>query len=398
MEERIISRRCEVAMEVGIITMFHNSSNYGGVLQAYALTKVLINYGIEAEQIRYDNFSAFSFSRRLKNKLHKCAEIIKHPELIKYQWKIEKRARIIVKASERLVPHSRKIYKEKNIRNCLADYSVFITGSDQVWHGEWPAYFLSFVPDGVKKIAYAVSTGKSYLSTADIQKIKEHVKEYAAISVREADTKAILQKAIPEKTIESALDPSLLLDIEDWYAVASVRRIDEPYIFCYFLGADMGLRNVAREYADKYGLKLVTIPHMQGKIEESDIDFGDIQVYDAAPQDFLSYIKYAEMIFTDSFHATAFASIFQKQYVVFGRTERKEMNNRIEMLTDIFHTGHRFIDNTEGLSIEHIEKIREIDYSNDGSNLNNVNIDYKSEQYLRLKEHSIKFLIDSIYK
>ena len=137
---------------------------------------------------------------------------------------------------------------------------------------------------------------------------------------------------------------------------------------------------------------------MQGKIEESDIDFGDIQVYDAAPQDFLSYIKYAEMIFTDSFHATAFASIFQKQYVVFGRTERKEMNNRIEMLTDIFHTGHRFIDNTEGLSIEHIEKIREIDYSNDGSNLNNVIIDYKSEQYLRLKEHSIKFLIDSIYK
>lgn len=103
-----------------------------------------------------------------------------------------------------------------------------------MWHGEWPAYFLSFVPDGVKKIAYAVSTGKSYLSTADIQKIKEHVKEYAAISVREADTKAILQKAIPEKTIESALDPSLLLDIEDWHAVASVRRIDEPYIFATF--------------------------------------------------------------------------------------------------------------------------------------------------------------------
>lgn len=48
----------------------------------------------------------------------------------------------------------------------------------------------------------------------------------------------------------------------------------------------MGLRNVAQEYADKYGLKLVTIPHMQGKIEESDIDFGDIQVYDVIHRTF----------------------------------------------------------------------------------------------------------------
>ncbi|MCI8402821.1 MAG: polysaccharide pyruvyl transferase family protein [Lachnospiraceae bacterium] len=385
-------------MAAGIITMFHNSSNYGGILQAYALTKVLINHGIEAEQIRYDNFSAFSFSRRLKNKVRKYEAVIKHPEQIKYQRKIRKRVRAVVKASNQLVPHSRKVFKEKNIQKCLTDYSIFITGSDQVWHGEWPAYFLPFVPDGTKKIAYAVSTGKSYLSLSDMEKIKEYVKEYTAISVREADTAAILQKAMPEKIIEFVLDPSLLLDLEDWDAVTSERKVDAPYAFCYFLGSDERPRKVAEKYAEKYKLVLVTIPHMQGKIEKNDIDFGDIQVYDATPQDFLAYIKYAELIFTDSFHATIFSSVFRKQYVVFGRTEHKEMNNRIETLTDIFHTAHRFIDNAGGFSIDYIEKMKKIDYSNDGSSSGGITVSYKTESFERMKEHSIDFLIGSINK
>lgn len=380
-------RGCDEDMTVGIITMFYNSSNYGGILQAYALTKVLADCGLEAEQIRYDNLSSFSFSSRLKNKLHKYKMILKHPRMLKYQRKIEGRNRAIIKASELLVPHSKKVYKEKNIGKCLKDYSAFITGSDQVWHGEWPAYFLSFVPDGMKKIAYAVSTGKSQLSSYETEQIKKYVKEYTAISVREADMAVILQKAMPEKTVELLLDPALLLGKKDWDAIASKRKIEKSYVFCYFLGPDIKIRRIAKEYAKKYGLELVTMPHMQGEIEINDINFGDIQIYDAVPQDFLSYIKYAELVFTDSFHATVFSSVFQKQYIVFGRTECKEMNNRIETLMDIFHTKYRFIDDTEKFELSYIEKIKEVHYNNNnGSRLD------------EMKKHSIEFLIHSLNK
>ena len=80
-------------------------------------------------------------------------------------------------------------------------------------------------------------------------------------------------------------------------------------------------------------------------MRKEDINFGDLQLFDAIPQDFLSYILYSEMVFTDSFHASVFSLIFHKQFFAFGRTEHKEMNNRLETLTKMFHTEERFISN-----------------------------------------------------
>lgn len=369
---------------VGIITMFHKSSNYGGILQAYALVKVLKKHEIEAEQIRYDNFSAFSFKRRLKNTLYRLFSLVRYPGMLKYQRKIRKRVKIIRKASAELVPHSREVYTERNIRKCKDNYEAFITGSDQVWHGEWPAYFLEFVPGGIKKIAYAASTGKSRLSSSDINNIKGYVEDFAAISIREEDTAEVLRAAIPDMRIEWVLDPTLLLDELDWDEITTARRIDNPYMFCYFLGSDIRIRELARMYADRHDLKIVTIPHMQGSVESSDIEFGDVQVYDSTPQDFLGLIKYAGIIFTDSFHATIFASVFRRQFVAFGRTERKEMNNRMKTLTEMLGIGHRFISDDEEYTIEYIGGLHGIDYS------------HESVNYKKMKEKSLSFLINAI--
>ena len=94
-------------MKIGIITMFYNSSNYGGILQAYALTKVINKYDMEAEQINYNHFTAFSAKKRIKIKLIKYASIVKSPKLL---LKIVKRSKIVVEASASLVPNSRIIY------------------------------------------------------------------------------------------------------------------------------------------------------------------------------------------------------------------------------------------------------------------------------------------------
>lgn len=371
-------------MKVGIVTMFYNSSNYGGILQAYALTKAINKYGMEAEQINYNHFTAFSVKRRMKMKMIKYVSLIKNPKHFKLFLKILKRSKIIADASAGFIPHSRKIYTEKNLYHCVPNYLAFITGSDQVWYGEWPAYFLTFVPSGMKKIAYAASTGKSQLSELDIKKIKNSTSDFTAISVREADTKKTLINYILDKNIELVLDPTLILEKDDWETIASPRKIGNEYLFCYFLGRDERIRKLAKEYANKHKLKIVTIPHMQGKIEKNDLGFGDLQLFDTTPQEFLSLIKYANIVFTDSFHASVFSQIFQTQYITFERSEHKEMNNRMITLTEMFHTTHRFISKDTAFNLNYIENIEKVDYS------------IISNEYEDLKKKSLDFLINSL--
>lgn len=367
-------------MTTGIITMFYNSTNYGGILQAYALVRVLEKLDIEAEQIRYNNFSAYNFARRFKGKIVKYLPLIKNPIILKYYWKIWKRSNVVKKAAERLVPHSKRIYTEKNIYKCITFYDSFITGSDQVWYGDWPAYFLPFVPAGKKKIAYAVSTGKTNLSPHDINMIEFYTRDYTAISIRESDIVAILKNVLNDRIISLAMDPTMLLEKNDWENIASHRIIQNSYMFCYYLGSDIRMRQLAAQYSMENNLTLVTIPHMQGKLENNDIYFGDIQSFDATSEDFLSYIKYADVIFTDSFHACVFSQMFQKQYFVFGRTERKEMNNRIETLVNMFNVQRHFLQDIDNISCTQLSAIPQIDH------------DRVSQDFSRLKNESIEFL------
>ena len=209
--------------------------------------------------------------------------------------------------------------------------------------------------------------------------------DFTSVSVRERITQKTLMELFPELKVQLTLDPTLLLEDSDWNAIVSSKKIKSNYLFCYFLGNNEEYRNLAKEYASKNGLVLATIPHMQGRVEEADLGYGDIKLYDVTPQDFLSYVKNADVIFTDSFHACVFCQIFKKQFFVFGRSDRKEMNNRIENLTQLFNAEERFIVENTKIDINYIEKLNCIEYS------------YENLQdYEKLKQDSIHFLMDSI--
>lgn len=354
--------------KIGIITMFYNSTNYGGILQAYALVKYLDKLGYDSEQICYDMFSAYPLKNRVKKKIKKLYLILTDIKNINTNICIIKHNKKVKRDAMSLVPHSTNIYTENNIKNCINNYSTFITGSDQVWHGEWPAYFLKFVPATKKKIAYAVSTGKSKFSKCDLEQIKEYSKDFLNISVREKETLETFQGYMNNKQIELVLDPTQLLSVADWNEITSSRKIDDAYLFCYFLGSNKKMRALAVEFARRKKLKIVTIPHMQQCIEPNDIGFGDIQIYDAGPQDFLSYIKYADAVFTDSFHASLFSNVFQVQYYVFSRLGSKEMDNRIITLTDMLQSKEHFIDNEDCFNLDYILNIQDINYTKENVN------------------------------
>ena len=213
---------------------------------------------------------------------------------------------------------------------------------------------------------FTVKPVKSYTQAAlnpkQRQLFKESLRSYTAISVREKDAAALLEN-LSDIPVEWVLDPTLLLTKHEWDEICSPNVINKPYIFCYFLGEDMTARNLAKQFADKHKLPLAAIPYLQGKYRACDKNFGDICLSDISPNQFISLIKNAEYIFTDSFHATVFSHIFEKEYFVFERHGKQGMSSRLYSLLTIFNKIERFCDNNNKASLSYIESLPVLDYS-----------------------------------
>ena len=164
---------------IGVITLYHKSTNYGGNLQAYALCEALLKQGYEAEQICYSceqgSKSIFKrlFSGGVAAFLQKCIRyakrIVRYPFVCKEVKKLNFYSRRSVAFShfnQNVIPHGEKVYNSTSISECVTHYDCFATGSDQVWNFDWysSAYFLDFVPSSKTKFSYAASISMDALT------------------------------------------------------------------------------------------------------------------------------------------------------------------------------------------------------------------------------------------
>ena len=270
--------------KIGIITHYYGSKNYGGLLQAYALCRVLNDSGYEAEQISYDlsTYKPFQLSLvNLKGAIRDQLSIAYHYMLDQKIKKLIDCRKDAIRSFAKLIPHSNNVYNDITIEQCNDVYDIFITGSDQVWNIDWyyPAYFLNFVTANKIKMSYAASVSKNELTVEQALVIKEHLSDYKAISVREQSTVGLLSDISPVP-VQWTLDPTLLLSDDQWDEICSPRLIDEKYVFCYFLGNSEESRNIATQFAKRHCLKLVTLPYLSGHYRACDRKFGEIQLFD----------------------------------------------------------------------------------------------------------------------
>lgn len=196
----------------------------------------------------------------------------------------------------------------------------------------------------------AVPTGKITLNDAQKSKLRIALESTDYISIREKESIPALQE-LTEKRIQHTLDPTLLLDRSQWDAICVGRLIDEDYMFCYFLGNNEHLRTIARQYAEKRNLKLVALPYLNGAYRAVDDGFGDYQLFDIAPGDFLSLIKHASFVMTDSFHGSVFCHIFGTEFAVSGGG-KDEMGCRMISLTELFGTENRYIREHDDVTVD----------------------------------------------
>lgn len=328
--------------KVGILTLYYNNRNYGGLLQAYALTRTINEIGFPCEQIcrKFGNVGG-SGKRRIK-----IRNIIKYTRTLvnllknRFYAKITRKRDAAMYRFRDIIPHSKTVYRSCEMEACLKDYDVFITGSDQVWNMDWyrKEYFLDFVPENITKLSYAASMPNVYITDEQKEIVKQHLESFDAISVREEETTKFLRK-LTGKDVVQVLDPTLLLDKLQWDDICSNRIIEGDYIFCYFLGTEKAGRKQAKRFAKKLNYKIVTLPHLV-EFCKNDLFFADVNLYDISPKQFISLIKHAKYVITDSFHAAVFSTIYKTKYFVFDRTDIGKMSGRITTLLSL--TGNEF--------------------------------------------------------
>lgn len=385
-------------MKVAITSQYYESSNYGGNLQSYALCKAIEKCGYKAEQLC---FPIKGFRLTPLQEVHKkrnisdikiAIKVLIYNLLIsnrnlKANKMIKQRKRTFSNFNQKKIPHSSDVYTENNVLLSVKKYDCFVTGSDLVWNPNLYSsiFTLEFVPENIPKFSYAPSMGITSLTGEEQQVYKKFLKSYQAVSVRESNSVELLKNLSPVP-VEWVLDPTLLLSEDEWSQICSKKIVQEPYVFCYFLGSNMNSRNVAKKFAEKHHLKLVTIPYLLGKYRGCDYQFGDIQLSNVSPEDFISLIRYSECVFTDSFHACVFSYIYKKEFVAFRRDVWDNIGSRIGSFLELLGYSERYCNTDEKEQMGYIETIRPIDYS------------IPCKEFESMKEKSMDYLIRNLKK
>lgn len=330
------------------------------MLQSFATSYVIENMGYDCEYIVYRKKKDPAFylkalprllDRTLLNDklqvLQKKTALMLHPEA-------KKNNDVRYRAFERFQKKyyrsfSKELYGYDELCKGAKEYDTVLVGSDQLWLPGGLAtnfYNLMFVPDGIRKISYATSFGVSSIPKRQYKKTKEYLDRIEYISVRER-TGAKIVKEVSGRDAVIVADPTLLLDRSQWESVIPDRRpVDEPYVFCYFLGKNEKHRDAAEEFAKKTGLKIVSTPFLDSYVKR-DEHFGDQQLFDVGPDDFVNLIRNAEYILTDSFHGSVFSIINHKKFVTFNRFDdgsSNSRNSRIDNLCELLGIKDRRYD------------------------------------------------------
>ncbi len=342
--------------KIGIITCLDmNNVNYGNRLQAFALNRYLRSeYGEEeVETLLFDRIRDYkrtvkqTFLTRLMKKLRR------EMEKRKGQKGLSPLVNGRLKACNDFTgTYTRLIDKPIASMEEMKDlpYEVMITGSDVVWY-QWKGEirrtrFLDFdTKRGFKKIAYAASLGRNWIPDENLGEVTRCLKDFDHISVRENSTVAYLE-GLGIGGAVSAVDSTLLLDREEWEALerrpAQVTE-DSRYIFVYLLGGDRKDREVIRELARRYGLRIVSIPLASGNLKNDDEDFGDIRIMDCSPQEWIWLIHHGEYVITDSFHGMVFSTIFGTRFLLTRRKEKYDINQRLQDYIDLIGEPDKYV-------------------------------------------------------
>lgn len=288
-------------MKISILTQ-HSVCNYGTQLQLFATQKKFLEYFEEVEFIDYrrpDTYGIGLIKTYTKGNIFKIPIIL--PTFIYWKYRFGGFIKKYINLS------SKKYKKLTDFVDFVEDSDAYIVGSDQVWNSGWnngiiPIYYLSFVSKNSLKYSYASSFGRNTISDDESIKIKQYLDEFNEITVREASAVKIINEQVNYQKVKLLLDPTLAFSGMFWRKYASCRKINEKYILIYNLKRNKNFDKFASRISKITGIKLYRLCTRFDQIIKNGKSIIIPPIFD-----FVSLIDNAEMVITDSFHATAFS-------------------------------------------------------------------------------------------
>lgn len=297
--------------------------NYGGILQAYALMRVLKSRGHNVAFLDWYTIPGYLWKRPATVSSKK--EMHFHGRLYLLVRSIPRRieSRKLLSFAKKTFP--KKFVKEWNI-SLVHGIDAVVVGSDQVWRPRYNGRFLThafcdyFSSSQAKKIAYAASFGtdENEFSDEQVEAIRPLLRDFNQISVRERSGVALLGK-IFEVSSEHVLDPTLLLDKEDYMRLAHIKPGTKPKggLLTYILDESDEINALVKRVSKDRGLKTFRC--------NSEFENPQAPIWKKMQPSVQSWIKAfydADFVIADSFHASVFSLIFRKPFIIIGNKNR----------------------------------------------------------------------------
>ncbi|WP_282035629.1 polysaccharide pyruvyl transferase family protein [Saccharicrinis aurantiacus] len=343
-------------MKIKTITC-HDVYNYGASLQAYALQKHLIDSGHNVEIINYKPPYLSQHYNLWK---------VNHPK-----WDTNWLLRLIYLAlklpfrlidlkgkfnfdnfrKKHLVITSKRYSSNTELKQDCPEADVFIAGSDQIWNCLFPngrdaAFYLDFALGNSLKISYAASFATETVISEHVPFVKKMLQNFDHISVREKGALKILgELGISDASWVS--DPVFLLDAKQWNSIGT-KSYGCDYILIYDFEENERIKQIALEISKSQNLKIFSV---KAKLSYADKAFNFV-----GPSEFVSLIRDANVIITNSFHGAAFSLIYNKEFIVISREQG--INTRMQNLLEFLNLSDR-LDPAPAMT----KKLDEINYT-----------------------------------
>ena len=320
---------------VGIVTII-DYYNYGNRLQNYAVC-YLLNNRLGCKAVTLEG----SASRPIESSILRYVKEQLALQLCRLPSYAEKKLSLKMirwynfsEWSRRWIPRRRFYSCEKLPRALNTRYDFFISGSDQIWNYRikdlrLDDFFLTFADDA-KKNSLSASFGVNEIPEKYRLYYCDNLSKFSKISVRE-ETGAHIVKDLIGKDVPVLIDPVMMLSQEEWIHVEKKPRVDisKPYILEYYLGEKASAIN---QWAEENGYEIYEL-----------MNKNEPKLYSAGPGEFISLVRHASLICSDSFHCIAFAILFSKPFIVYERQgEEDYMLSRMETLLGKFGLENRW--------------------------------------------------------
>lgn len=361
-------------MKIKTITC-HDVYNHGASLQAYALQTYLSSQGHDVEIIDYkpdylsNHYKLWSvsnpvFDKPVVKQLYLLAKLPGRLIALRRKRKFDEFSQKCLRLT------SMRYHSNEELKTNPPKADVYIAGSDQIWNtlfqnGRDAAFYLDFAPKGTKRVAYAAS-----FATKDVVEeykpfLRRMLQGFDSISLRERISLPLLE-SLGRNDGVAVCDPVFLLSREQWDKILPTSSIEEEYLLVYDTENSNKLKDIAQSIAKERNLKIFNISGSRKSYVDKDF-------WVSSPIDFVQLIRDAEFVVSNSFHATAFSLIFQREFCVVNRSEA--INERMLCLLKQYGQQDRLVaDNIDSL-------LTLIDYSKVQSKIER-DIE-ASKQYLR---------------